>query len=85
MLLENVNTVNNIMKFTLARSVVQLIIWGVPCHYSLGPPNAIFTILYYEISFIKIFKFLCHIINYIQQERGKHKKFNHACNNFSQQ
>jgi hypothetical protein len=32
-----------------------------------------------------MFAFLCHILNYIQQNREKHKNFNYSYSNFIQQ
>jgi hypothetical protein len=41
---KNGNTENKITKFTLARLVVQLITWGLPCHYCWKPSNAVLTL-----------------------------------------
>jgi tRNA pseudouridine-54 N-methylase len=86
MLFENIHTANKMMKFALSKvngatdhlgSTLSLFCGALKCN--------IHNIISMEPVSLKSSNCISHIINYIQHKRGKHKKFSHAYNNFSQQ
>jgi hypothetical protein len=52
-------------------------LWALKCGtHNITPMKTVY---------LKMFKCLCHIINYTQYKRGKHKELDHDYSNLSQQ